>query len=567
MRFLTLLFSCLALSGFGQLTNWYDEEADVNGYFSISTDKAYSELLRGQTPKEVIVAIIDSGIDADHEDLKDVMWVNEGEIPGNGTDDDGNGYIDDMHGWNFLGNAEGENVNQDTYEMTRLYAQYREKYGEMTSDSDLSEKEKKEFGQYKEWGEKIKKERSNAKSKLDEFDRTEKYLLDVVSSLDDHLSQDTLTTETLEELKLSGNAQLIVGANIVESVSEQYGKIPTLSELKRDIGFQFSMMRKDPIAKYYYQYNPDFDSRVIVNDNYDNLNERYYGNNDVEGPDAFHGTHVAGIVAAQRDNNIGTNGIAGNVRIMSVRAVPDGDEHDKDVANAIIYAVDNGAKVINMSFGKGYSPEKEVVDKAVRYAEKNDVLLVHAAGNGSTNNDVTPNFPNDTYKKGFGFLFFKKKQPKNWLEVGALSNARDANLVAPFSNYGKNEIDLFSPGMFMLAPVPNNGYQVLQGTSMAAPVVTGIAAVLRGYFPNLKAKEIKSILINSSLRSDKEVVVPGTNRKKLPFSELSVSGGAVNLYSAIKYAKRTYDSKAKSGSGNRGKESKKKKKGKPNIAP
>jgi subtilisin family serine protease len=193
-----------------------------------------------------------------------------------------------------------------------------------------------------------------------------------------------------------------------------------------------------------------------------------------------------------------------------------------------------------MSFGKGYSPNKRAVDKAVRYAEKKDVLLVHAAGNGSADNDIEDNFPNDTYEKGFGFLFFKKKQPNNWIEVGALSNSADENLVAPFSNYGKTSVDVFAPGMYMLAPVPDDNYQILQGTSMAAPVVSGIAAVLRGYFPKLKAKEIKSVLMNSALKSDMPVIVPGKDGEEQPFSQLSVSEGAVNLYSALKYAIQEY---------------------------
>ena len=541
MKLLIPLFCLLTVTAGSQMSNWYDSEAEES-FFSISTDKAYGELLRGRKAEEVIVAIIDSGVEPDHDDLKEVMWVNEDEIPDNGIDDDQNGYIDDIHGWNFLGNAKGENVDYDTYELTRLFAIYRKKYGSLSSDSGLGDKERVEYSQFNEWKKKIDVERTSAKKQLDQFEKSESFLMNVITRLEDYLESDVITTQTIDSLKLSGERELIIGANILESVKEQLGKIPKMSELKRDISSEFISARAHYTANFGYHYNPDFDSRNIVGDNYTDPYERYYGNNDVEGPDAMHGTHVAGIVAAKRDNNIGINGVAHNARIMSIRAVPDGDERDKDVANAIIYAVDNGAKVINMSFGKGFSPEKHVVDKAVRYAEKNDVLLVHAAGNGSTNNDTHPNFPNDTYKKGFGFLFFKKKRPKNWLEVGASSSSKDESVVAPFSNYGKNEVDLFAPGMNMMATVPDNGYQVLQGTSMAAPVVSGIAAVLRGYFPQLKAKEIKSILMESAMVSDKEVVVPGENDSKVPFSELSVSGGAVNLYLAMKYANRVYKS-------------------------
>ena len=174
-------------------------------------------------------------------------------------------------------------------------------------------------------------------------------------------------------------------------------------------------MKTDSQNKLDYAYNPDYDSRkLIVKDNYADSNERFYGNNDVEGPDALHGTHVAGIVGAVVGNEIGSDGIARNVKLMSVRAVPDGDERDKDVANAIRYAVDNGATIINMSFGKGYSWDKKAVDEAVKYAAKHDVLLVHAAGNSGQNNDKTDNFPNDFIGK-HGFIFKKNAmQTTGW---------------------------------------------------------------------------------------------------------------------------------------------------------
>ena len=536
MKFFPILFLLfISQVSYSQFTNWYDEDAGLNGPFSISSNKAHTELMRNKKAKEVVVAIIDSGVDAEHEDLKNVMWVNEDEIPGNGIDDDKNGYVDDVHGWNFIGNINGDNVAQDTYEMTRLFGELQKKFKNITSAVQVDKEDLDDYQQYLEWEKTINKERNSAKKQLDEFEKTERYLLDIVDALDDYIVTDTITQETIADLEMSGDPQLMVAGNILNSVKDQYGEIPTLSQLRDDIVFQFSQVKAEAHSKYNFHYNPEFDSRKIVGDNFDDVDERGYGNNDVEGPDAFHGTHVAGIVGAERNNDIGMNGIADNVKIMSVRAVPDGDERDKDVANAIIYAVDNGAKVINMSFGKGYSPRKEAVDKAVRYAEKNDVLLVHASGNSSANNDSEPNFPNDTYRKGIGFLFFKKKQPKNWIEVGALNNSDDESMVASFSNYGKKEVDVFAPGMYMFAPVPDDNYQILQGTSMAAPVVSGIAAVIRGYFPELKAKEVKEVIMNSTITTDQEVIVPGTD-DKIPFSELSVSGGAVNLYSAFKYA-------------------------------
>ncbi|HMP31768.1 MAG TPA: S8 family serine peptidase, partial [Saprospiraceae bacterium] len=255
------------------------------------------------------------------------------------------------------------------------------------------------------------------------------------------------------------------------------------------------------------------------------------------GPDALHGTHVGGIVGAIRDNNIGMDGIAPNVKLMVIRAVPDGDERDKDVANAIRYAVDNGASIINMSFGKSYSPEKNIVDEAVKYAEKNDVLLVHAAGNSAENIDVADNFPNAFLGKS-GFIFKKNRYAKNWIEVGALSYKKDADMVAGFSNYGSKRVDLFAPGVQIFSTTPNNQYRYLQGTSMAAPVVAGVAAVLRSHFPTLTAIQVKEVLMKSTIPFTNMVKQPGTG-KEVPFNTLSVSGGVVNLYKAYELAEKT----------------------------
>ena len=244
---------------------------------------------------------------------------------------------------------------------------------------------------------------------------------------------------------------------------------------------------------------------------------------------------MAGIIAAVRDNDLGIKGVANNVRIMSVRAVPDGDERDKDVANAIIYAVDNGASIINMSFGKGFSWDKEVVDKAVKYAAKKDVLLVHAAGNSSQNTDEEDNFPNDRYEKRG---WFRKKMAKNWLEIGALSWKPGENAVASFSNYAKGNVDLFAPGHQINSTTPDQNYQSLSGTSMAAPVTAGVAAVLRSYFPSLTAEQVKEIMMTTVTPVTQKVKKPGhkDGDALVEFSSLSKSGGVVNAYLAVKKA-------------------------------
>jgi len=283
-----------------------------------------------------------------------------------------------------------------------------------------------------------------------------------------------------------------------------------------------------------FHYNTEFDSRKIVGDDYSNSSQRVYGNNNVIGPDASHGTHVAGIIAATRGNNVGFDGIADNAKIMVVRVVPDGDERDKDVANGIRYAVDNGAKIINMSFGKGYSWDKNIVDSAVSYAESKGVLLVHAAGNSGQDNDVTSNFPNDS-------LWGGKRFAANWIEIGA-SQPERKKLATDFSNYGKNNVDLFAPGQDIYSTIPNNKYEYFDGTSMAAPVVSGVAALVWSRYPNLTAVQMKEILMKSSVKLDKKVIRPHTKKEKVKFSELCVSSGLVNAKAALEMA-ATYSAK------------------------
>ena len=287
-------------------------------------------------------------------------------------------------------------------------------------------------------------------------------------------------------------------------------------------------------TKVKYQYNPEFNPRAdIVKDNYADSYEKFYGNNDVKGPDAMHGTHIAGIIGASRNNNLGMKGVADNVRIMGVRCVPDGDERDKDVANSIIYAVDNGATVINMSFGKSQSWDKEAVDRAVKYAQSKDVLLVHAAGNDAKDNDAgETNFPNARFKK---HGWFKPKKAKNWIEVGALSWKKNEDAVADFSNYGQGNVDLFAPGVDIYSTLPENKYKNLSGTSMASPVCAGVAAVIRSYFPELTAEQVKECLEKSVVKQSYKVKKPGTE-EKVQFSSLSRTGGVVNVYNAVKLA-------------------------------
>ncbi len=504
-----------------KMRDWFLRDPETDSLQGVSAERAYQTLLKGRPSRTVIVAIIDSGVDIFHEDLKDVIWVNEKEIPGNGVDDDRNGYIDDVNGWNFIGGPTG-NVNEDTYELTREYVRLKAKYAG-ADEKKVPKKSRAEFAYWKE----IEKKFQERKKEV-----TEQYMLYNSFYKNINLSNDTLKKIfELSQVTLAFLDTLKPHTPVVAFA--RYHMQLLFQNAGPDINPDEALNELKEAVRYYevqalYGYNEDFDPRKIVGDQYQNTSERYYGNADVKGPDSDHGTHVAGIVAANRKNQLGINGIADNVKIMPIRAVPNGDERDKDVANAIMYAVDNGAHIINMSFGKSYSPQKEVVDGAVRYAESKGVLLVHAAGNDGKNIDQTPNYPSRFYADG--------TECKTWIEVGASGWGAGNNFVASFSNYGKKTVDFFSPGVRIYSTMPENQYQFNDGTSMASPATAGVAALLMSYFPSFTAAEVRQILRQSTRKFDNlKVSRPGTGEPVL-FSELTQTGGLVNAYEAIKLA-------------------------------
>ena len=504
-----------------QEEGWHMLDPQDDQVQGISTEKAYKEVLAGKESQEVIVAVIDGGVDDRHEDLIDVMWVNSDEIAGNGIDDDKNGYIDDVHGWNFIGGKEG-NVNQDTYELTREYVRLKSKY-EGKTEADISKKQKSEYEYWAAVKEDFETNRQEAEANYRIYEGVQSNLLRYHELIKLYLDKEELSMQDLMTIQ-SQDSLIRVAAGINAQILNIYGPDADFEEVSDELleGVEYFG------SQYNYGYNAEFDPRNIVGDNYENSKEKYYGNNNVKGPDASHGTHVAGIIAADRSNEIGMKGIADNVRIMAVRAVPDGDERDKDVANAIIYAVDNGARVINMSFGKAYSYDKSAVDRAIRYAEKNGVLLVHAAGNENTNIDESDNFPTKYTEDG--------KTISTWIEVGASSWGEDEDFVASFSNFGQKEVDVFAPGVEIYSTMPEDTYEMSQGTSMAAPTVAGLAALLMSYYPELSAQQVKSVILESSRKFDGLHVKRPDDGSLVEFKTLSNSGGLINVYEAVKMA-------------------------------
>lgn len=485
--------------------NWQLLDETTDHIPGISAERAMNELLRGKTPKQtVLVAIIDNGIDTLHADLKANLWSN----PKDGT-----------HGWNFIGGKDGKDVNFDTFEVTRQYARCHGKSAASGAPAITDQ------AQCREIDDAFAKQRTQIERTADNYRQVDNLMRQIVPALARAAAvpPDSLTSDRVKALAPS-SPQLQQARMAYLDFASQGATPSVISDGLKSLDGQLQ-----------YSLNPDYNPRTIVGDNYSNPNEHDYGNTDVMGPEAKHGTHVAGIIGAVRGNGIGIDGIAPSVKFMMIRTVPDGDERDKDVANAIRFAADHGAQIISMSFGKAYSPYKAAVDDAIKYADAKGVLMVHAAGNDGADLALGKNFPKPEYNDG--------GRPANWIEVGASSWKGGDSLAAPFSNYAQKLVDVFAPGVDILSSVPGNQYERDSGTSMAAPVVSGLAALIMGYYPNLTAGDVKKIIMSSVMRVDQTVVRPGEDGPRVPFASLSVTGGIVNAYNAIKMADEVSNAK------------------------
>lgn len=487
--------------------NWQHLDLEKDSIPGMSVDKAY-KFLEGKKGVEVVVGVVDSGTDLKHEDLVDVAWVNEDEIPGNNIDDDKNGYVDDINGWNFLGDSYKEHLEYERILMNPSIA-----------DAETVAEVKK----YQEG--KVKEAETNKK-------RYGGFLTMVTSAKDvltKHFGKKDFTAKEVEAIK-TDDATLKAAKNGFDFAKRNGHTIESISKLLKDL-----IKKADATIA---GDNLKTDYRTVVGDNAYDINDKPgYGNGNAGHSikSEAHGSHVSGIIGATRNNGKGMNGVAHNVKIMAVRSVSDGDEYDKDVALGIRYAVDNGAKVINTSFGKAFSPNKEWVYDAIKYAADKDVLIVNAAGNDGKNIDVEKTFPNDAPD-------LVNEVSDNFLTVGAMSANYNENMPAGFSNYGKINVDVFAPGVQVHSTTPEGEYKKFSGTSMAAPSTAGVAALIRSYYPKLSASQVKHILMNSGTKIEFDVVKPGSRSRKnpkgelVPFSELSVSGRVVNAYNALRMA-------------------------------
>ena len=511
-----------------KLKGWHLLNYQQDGYFGTGVKEAY-QLLAGRKSSTVIIAVIDSGIDTLHEDLKPVLWTNPREIPGNGKDDDGNGYTDDVHGWNFCGAASGENMAVNTHEIARVYHHFKKEFDGRQANEITSDK-KFLFQQWKRSEKLLDKqydEYIKSYPNIENFSnglQTANRLITAYLNKPGFKKRDITAIPNTDSLGWAAAVWMDLLKKTDDTTVTNTAIISEVETYKNNLLANKKRMEDEPI---------DYRG-ALTKDKYEDIHDSIYGNNNLYDHAGNHGTHVAGIIGAVRNNNIGVDGIVDNVRIMFIRAVPGGDEHDKDVALAIRYAVDNGAKIINMSFGKPVSPYKQMVDDAVKYAGVNGVLLVHGAGNDGADIDKEPFYPSPVFMDG--------TKATNYLTIGASGDYSTGSLVANFSNYGKL-VDIFAPGVYINSTTFNNGYEAFDGTSMASPVAAGVAGLIKSYFPDITPQQMIDLLMKTGSPVKETVTIPGGD-KKVAMQQLCNSGKIINAYEAVKLAINLYGKKS-----------------------
>ena len=525
--FLVQLFilSSFAQNAKPELKGWHLLDYKKDGYMGTGVKEAY-QLLKNRKSTMVVIAVIDSGVDSAQADLKPNFWTNPKEIPNNGKDDDNNGYIDDVHGWNFDGSPSGENLSSNTYEITRVYHKWKGQFENKTG-KDIPADSIFLFHQWQKSNELVNKQYSEYEDNIGNIEsfvtatETASNLIDsqlnkkqfIKHDVDLIYAKDSIgwAVSVWEKVFSRSDDSTVTNVAIMDEIERYKNQLLNYKKIKEDMPVDYR--------------------EKLTKDIYTDINDSIYGNNNLSGSSGNHGTHVCGIIGAIKDSAANVEGIVHNVRIMMIRAVPGGDEHDKDIALAIRYAVDNGASIINMSFGKPVSPYKKFVDNAVGYAQSRGVLLVHAAGNDGEDISDGFDYPNPKLLDG--------KTATNMLVVGASGDYSTGGLVASFSNYSPTLVDIFSPGVYINSTIPGNGNAAYDGTSMASPVAAGVAGLLKSYFPKLTPEQIIDVILRSGTEIKELVTQPGSD-KKVSMKKLCRSGKIINAYEAVKLALKEY---------------------------
>lgn len=510
LLFFVLLFTSCDLD---HEVDWHHLDLQKDGIFGVSTDRAYNELLKDKSSSSVIVAILDSGFDLEHKSLKSKFWINNKEVPGNGIDDDNNGYVDDINGWNFTGAIAGSGVKYfKKSALASLVQRDRSRFGTMKLvDVPISERD--EFLNYQKNKSILLNYIEETKTKLSRV----KIIKQALDRMIENIGKDKPTLKDFIKYKPTNDSE-----NQARSMMNVLLKNKTFDETYQEDFVEQLVSLKNLLD---YWFNIDFSPYTL--ENRGNINSSSFGNNQINGFDlshgvnSTHGTHIAGIIAAERNDGSGVRGVADNVQIMGLLPLAsDPLESEQAIAKSIRYAVDNGAKIINMSFGELYTIDQKLIEKAIKYAAEKDVLLIHASGNHSANVDSLIIYPRPYYHDG--------GKANNWINVGASDRRNDENLRASISNYGKEQVDVFAPGVRINSTTPGSQYKRFDGTSMAAPIVSGIAALIRSYYPSLSAVQVREIIMNSVVKTEQ-------------LKDRCVSGGVVNAYNALKLAESYID--------------------------
>jgi cell wall-associated protease len=504
--------------------DWHLLDFQKDGYYGVSLQKTYDELLKDKPVKQKItVAVIDCGVDHTHPDLKNVMWTNSKEISSNGIDDDKNGYVDDLRGWNFIGNLQGS-----TTESIREYVKIRKDF-EGVPDSILA-KNPQRYNYWKRILEDKESTLSSYPSLLKRIETTEK----LIAYYRKMNISDSITIAILKQYPVPANDSLlkkVYDRSLI--ILPTYRNLEHLNEVRRRL-VEGDKKVYDSAITIIDKSDNDYFAKLANMESYETNSSKFYGSNNVM-PRENHGTSCAGIISGFESNVQERNIVSKSITIMPLRiffCVHGCDELDKDVANAIVYAVDNGAKVINMSFGKFYSPQKKFVDEAIKYAEKKGILLISSASNDNTDNDIITKYPSA--------FDSNNKKYSNFLNIGASTS--DSTLLGSFSNYGKKTVDFFAPGVDIFTTDLHHSYLINSGTSFASPLVAKIAALLWSYYPTFTYQQIKYCLEKSVKPINKSVRVNSLD-KQVPFNELSSMGGIVNAYEAFLVAEEIYKKK------------------------